>query len=210
MELRRFHYIWLGLIVLFGSLQLRADVTGSILGQVRDASGAVVSNASVIVTQTATGYTRTVESDSSGQYSLLALPPGRYRLTVSAPGFEKGVIDNIDLNVNDALQFDVHLKVGNVSALVTVEANTLQVQTVNTALGNTIDSTQILAMPLNGRSYLDLLALQPGVAPANTNGGYNDRSPASGLYGSSGNVSTDGQPEWANAFLVNGAEFNET
>jgi hypothetical protein len=210
MELRRFHYIWLGLIVLFGSLQLRADVTGSILGQVRDASGAVVSNASVIVTQTATGYTRTVESDSSGQYSLLALPPGRYRLTVSAPGFEKGVIDNIDLNVNDALQFDVHLKVGNVSALVTVEANTLQVQTVNTALGNTIDSTQILAMPLNGRSYLDLLALQPGVAPANTNGGYNDRSPASGLYGSSGNVSTDGQPEWANAFLVNGAEVNET
>jgi hypothetical protein len=210
MELRRFHYICLCLVVLFGSLQLRADVTGSILGQVRDASGAVVSNASVLVTQIATGYSRTVKSDSSGQYSLLALPPGRYRLTASAPGFEQAVIDNIDLNVNDALQFDVHLKVGNVSALVTVEANPLQVQTVNTALGNTIESNQILAMPLNGRSYLDLLALQPGVAPANTNGNYNDRSPASGLYGSSGNVSTDGQPEWANAFLVNGAEVNET
>jgi hypothetical protein len=210
MELRRFHYVCLALVVLLGTVQLRADVTGSILGQVRDASGAVVPNASVTVTQTVTGYARTVMSDSSGQYSFLALPPGRYRLTTSSPGFQQGVIDNIDVNVNDVLQFDVHLKVGNVSTLVTVEANAVQIQTVNTALGNTIEASQILAMPLNGRSYLDLLALQPGVAPANTNGGYNDRSPASGLYGSSGNVSTDGQPEWANAFLVNGAEVNET
>ena len=65
-------------------------------------------------------------------------------------------------------------------------------------------------MPLNGRSYIDLLSLQAGVSPINTNGGFNDRSPASGLYSSAGNVSTDGQPEYANAFLVNGAEVNET
>ncbi len=77
-------------------------------------------------------------------------------------------------------------------------------------MGTTITSAQILSMPLNGRSYLDLLSLQPGVAPANTNGGYNDRSPASGLYNSSGNVSTDGMPEFANAFLVNGADVSET
>src|SRR5207248_974076 len=100
--------------------------------------------------------------------------------------------------------------VGGAQEIVSVEANAVQVQTVSTALGTTVESQQILAMPLNGRSYLDLLSLQPGVAPVNTNGGYSDRRPASGLYSSSGNVSTDGQPEWANAFLVNGAEVNET
>ncbi len=210
MELRRVRCFCLCLIVLLGTVQLWADVTGSILGYVRDPSGAVLPNATVTAIQTATGYSRTVVSDASGQYSMLALPPGRYRLTASVPSFQQGVIDNIDLNVNDALHFDFALRVGNVSESVSVDANALQVQTVATSTGTTIESPQILAMPLNGRSYLDLLTLQAGVSPVNTNGGYNDRGPASGLYSSSGNVSTDGQPEYANAFLVNGAEVNET
>jgi hypothetical protein len=210
MELRRSPYFCVCLIVLLGTVHLWADVTGSILGYVRDRSGAVLSNANVTATQTATGYSRTVTSDSSGQYSILALPPGHYRLTASVPSFQQGVVENIDLNVNDALHFDFLLQVGSVSESISVEANALQVQTVTTATGTTIESPQILAMPLNGRSYLDLLSLQAGVSPANTNGSYSDRSPASGLYTSTGNVSTDGQPEWANAFLVNGAEVNET
>ena len=210
MELRRFRCFCLCLIVLLGTVQLWADVTGSILGYVRDPSGAVLPNATVTAIQTATGYSRAVTTDASGQYSMLALPPGRYRLTASVPSFQQGVIDNIDVNVNDALHFDFALRVGNVSESVSVEANALQVQTVSTATGTTIDSPQILSMPLNGRSYLDLLSLQAGVSPASTNGGYADRGPASGLYSSSGNVSTDGQPEYANAFLVNGAEVNET
>ena len=196
--------------MLLCTVQLRADVTGSILGYVRDTSGAVLPNATLTVIQTTTGYTRTATTDGSGQYSILALPPGSYRLTASMAGFENGVIDNINLNVNDALKFDFALKVGNVSQTVSVDASTVQVDTASTSMGTTINSSQILAMPLNGRSYLDLLSLQPGVAPANTNSGYNDRAPASGLYTSSGNVSTDGMPEFANAFLVNGAEVNET
>src|ERR1700733_5468819 len=197
-------------LLLLCALQLRADVTGSIIGYVRDSSGGVLPNATLTVTQTSTGYTRTATTDGSGQYSILALPPGNYRLTASMAGFENGVVENINLNVNDALKYDFSLQVGNVSQTVSVDASTVQVDTATTSLGTTITSATILAMPLNGRSYLDLLSLQPGVAPANTNGNYNDRSPASGLYGSSGNVSTDGQPEWANAFLVNGAEVNET
>jgi hypothetical protein len=210
MDLRRFRYFCLCLIVLLGTVQLWADVTGSITGYVRDKSGAVLPNATVTATQTATGYTRTISADASGQYSILALPPGRYRLTASVPSFQQGVVENIALNVNDALHFDFDLQVGSVSESISVDANALQVQTVATSTGTTIDSPQILAMPLNGRSYIDLLTLQAGVSPASTNGGYSDRGPASGLYSSSGNVSTDGQPEYANAFLVNGAEVNET
>ncbi len=210
MQLRACRSFCLCLFVLLGISSLWADVTGSIQGYVRDKSGAVLPNASVIAIQAATGYSRTVVSDLAGQYSILALPPGHYNLTASVPSFEKQVIDNVDLNVNDALHFDFVLQVGSVNESISVDANALQIETVSTATGTTIESPQILAMPLNGRSYLDLLSLQAGVSPANTNGGYSDRGPSSGLYSSSGNVSTDGQPEWANAFFVNGAEVNET
>ena len=214
MELRPFRCWCLCLSVLFVTLQLRADVTGSISGYVRDTSGAVLARANVTIVQQATGYTRTVKTDAGGQFRFLALPPGHYGLTATLDRFQREMIDDIDLNVNDQLHFDVSLKVGSIVESVSVEADTLQVQTESTQLGTTIQSNQILAMPLNGRSYLDLLSLQAGVAPANTNGNFNDRSPASGLYSSSpsasGNVSTDGQPEYANAFLVNGAEVNET
>jgi hypothetical protein len=212
MKIREFLYFGVCSILLLGVLPLRADVTGSILGYVRDSSGAVLPKATLTIVQTSNGYTRTANTDASGQYSILALPPGNYRLSASMAGFENGVVDNINLNVNDALKFDFALKVGNVSQTVSVDASTVQVDTATTSMGTTISSTQILAMPLNGRSYLDLLGLQPGVAPANTNSNYSasNRSPSSGLYGSAGTVSTDGQPEWANAFLVNGAEVNET
>jgi len=210
MERRSCRYFCVCLLALLGTVHVWADVTGSILGYVRDKSGAVLPNATITATQTATGYVRTVKSDSSGAYSILALPPGRYRLTASVPSFHEGVIENVDLDVNDALHFDFTLQVGSVTEVISVDADALQVQTVATSTGTTIESPQILAMPLNGRSYLDLLSLQAGVAPANTNSGYSDRGVASGLYTSTGNVSTDGQPEWANAFLVNGAEVNET
>ena len=210
MKLRYSRLVGFCLIALLATVQMWADVTGSIQGYVRDKSGAVIPNASVTAIQAATGYTRTVTADSSGSYTFLALPPGRYRLTAAVPNFEHGVIENVELNVNDALHFDFTLQVGNVTETVSVDASALQVQTTNSALGTTIQTNQILAMPLNGRSFLDLLSLQAGVSPSNTNSGYNDRSPASGLYNSAGNVSTDGQPEYANAFLVNGAEVNET
>jgi len=198
------------LLVLLATDALMADVTGSIQGYVRDSSGAVVTGAHVTVTEVSTNLQRGTTTDTQGAYNLLALPPGRYRIVAGATGFREATINDVDLKVNDELRFDLALTVGGEQQVVSVEANAVQVQTVSTALGTTIESRQILAMPLNGRSYLDLLSLQAGVAPLNTNSGYSDRSPSSGLYSSAGNVSTDGQPEWANAFLVNGAEVNET
>jgi Carboxypeptidase regulatory-like domain len=203
-------FFFLCLLVLIGSASLMADVTGSIQGYVRDSSGAVISGAHVTVTEVATNLNRQTATDSQGAYTFLALPPGRYQIVATITGFRQATLKDIDLKVNDELRFDLTLAVGGAQETVSVEANAVQIQTVSTTLGTTIESPQILAMPLNGRSYLDLLSLQAGVSPINTNSGYSDRGPSSGLYTSSGNVSTDGQPEWANAFLVNGAEVNET
>ena len=81
------------LLLLVGAAPLRADVTGSILGYVRDSSGGALPNATLTVTQASTGYTRTATTDGSGQYTILALPPGTYRLTAADAGFENGVVD---------------------------------------------------------------------------------------------------------------------
>jgi len=210
MQCRAYYFLSVSLLVLLGTVNLMADVTGSIQGYVRDSSGAVLAGAHVVVTEVSTNQKREAVTNSEGAYTFLALAPGHYQVVASANGFREATLKDIDLKVNDQLRYDLTMVVGGTQEIVSVEANAVQVQTVSTALGTTIESPQILAMPLNGRSYLDLLSLQPGVAPVNTNGGYSDRSPASGLYSSSGNVSTDGQPEWANAFLVNGAEVNET
>jgi Carboxypeptidase regulatory-like domain len=205
-----YRFFYLCLLVLLGSASLMADVTGSIQGYVRDSSGAVISGAHVTVTEVATNLQRGTITDTQGAYIFLALPPGHYKIDASVTGFRQTTMTDIDLRVNDELRYDLTLAVGGTQQTISVEANAVQVETVSTATGTTIESAQILAMPLNGRSYLDLLSLQAGVSPLNTNSGYSDRLPASGLYTSSGNVSTDGQPEWANAFLVNGAEVNET
>src|SRR5579863_854890 len=137
MELRRFRCLCLCVGMLLATMQLWADVTGSVSGYVRDKSGAVLPNASVTATAPATGYKRTVTADAAGQYSILALPPGRYSLSAMAPNFERGVIDNIDLQVNDELHFDFALQVGGVTQTVSVEADAVQVQTASTQLGTT-------------------------------------------------------------------------
>jgi len=210
MRLRGYHCSCLCLLVLLGAASLWADVTGSVEGYIRDSSGAVVTGAHVTIVEAATNLKREATTDGQGAYTFLALPPGKYQITATQAGFQQTTVSDVNLNVNDKLRFDLTLPIGSVQQITNVEANAVQVETSSTVLGTTVESPQILAMPLNGRSYLDLLSLQAGVSPMNTNSGYSDRGPASGLYASSGNVSTDGQPEWANAFLVNGAEVNET
>jgi hypothetical protein len=187
--------------------QLKADVTGTIVGVVRDASGATVVGAQITAANIATNFTRETKSDASGEFRLLALPPGPYRVTATATGFDQFVATGIDLKVNDQLRVDVSLKVGTVKESVTVEASTVQVETESTQLGQVFETKQILSLPLNGRSYIDLLSLQAGVAPT-TSGSIQQDRPVSGIL-SAGNVSVNGQRETANAFLVNGGDVSE-
>src|SRR5262245_1742705 len=208
MRNRKFALVLIVLIMLAGVSSVRADVTGSILGVIHDRSGAVVAGAQVVAINVATNLKQETASTADGSFRILALPAGTYKLTVNAKGFRQFVENDIVVQVNDKLTFDVTLDVGSVTDTVEIEANAVQVQTENTQLGDVIDSKKMLALPLNGRSYLDLLGLQAGVAPATAETIMQDRPVAGGLA-NSGNISVNGQRETANAFLVNGGDVSE-
>jgi Carboxypeptidase regulatory-like domain len=195
------------LTMLGGAATLRADVTGSILGVVHDSTGAVVAGARVVVTNSKTNFSQETLSGADGTYRLLALAAGVYNLTVTAPGFKTYTATDIEVKVNDQLHQEVTLALGAVTEMVNVEANSVQVQTESTQLGDVIDSKKMLALPLNGRSYIDLLGLQAGVAPGTSESIQQDR-PVSGTL-NPGNISVNGQRETANAFLVNGGDVSE-
>src|SRR3954464_10212806 len=99
---------------------VKADVTGSILGTVRDSTDLAIPKAVVVVTNVDTNLSKQANSDETGQFRFLALPVGRYSLAVSAPGFQRFVTTGIDLNVNDQYRVDPKLQVGNVQQEVQV------------------------------------------------------------------------------------------
>jgi hypothetical protein len=192
---------------------LLADVTGSILGVVRDPSSAVVKGAQVRVTNTQTNFSQQTVTADDGSYRFLALPVGNYTVNVTFAGFQQFNATDIVLKVNDELRIDIALRVGNVKEEISIASDALQVETESTQLGDVIDSKKMMALPLNGRSYLDLLGLQAGVAPSGSvtiggQSGTGGRS-VSGYLQNAGNVSVNGQRETANAFLVNGGDVSE-
>src|SRR3984957_17263988 len=199
--------VLLVLVALLCSTVLRADVTGSIQGTVHDRSQGAVSGAKVLITNVATNATSETTTASDGTFRVLALAAGTYKLNVTASGFRPFEEAGIVISVNDQLSFDVTLDVGSVSDKVEVAANAVQVQTESTQLGDVIDSKKMLALPLNGRSFIDLLGLQAGVAPGTAQTIQQDR-PVSGIL-NSGNISVNGQRETANAYLVNGGDVSE-
>jgi hypothetical protein len=195
------------LIAVCTAVNLSADVTGTILGTVHDSSNLAVAGAHVAATNIEKNFVREVVSGTDGGYRFLALPPGNYKVIATAPGFDQFITTGIRLQVNDELRVDVALQVGTVRETVSVEANAVQVEAESTQLGQVVNTKQILSLPLNGRSFIDLLGLQAGVAPVTSESIQQDR-PVSGIL-SSGNVSVNGQRETANAFLVNGGDVSE-
>ncbi len=195
------------LAALLGSNVARADVTGSILGVVHDPTSAVIAGVQITATSVETNQSHSAQSDATGQYRILALPVGNYRLEAVAQGFQKFLTTGIELTVNEEKRVDITLQVGSIEQQVEVNATAVQVETTNTQLGDVIDQKKVLSLPLNGRSYIDLLGLQAGVAPTTVGSMQQDR-PVSGDL-SAGNISVNGQRETANAFLVNGGDVTE-
>ena len=189
-----------------------ASVTGSIGGTVTDATGGVIPGATVTAINAETGVKVTTKTNATGAYNFPELNVGHYDLLVEATGFavlqEKGIM----LDVNAALRVDAVMKVTTVSERVEVAANSVQVDTVSTQLGEVIGEASMTSLPLNGRSYTDLLALQPGVVPAsneNSNGvnSYSNAPPSGGL--NDGTLSISGARGTSNGFMVNGGNVLE-
>ena len=133
--------------------------TAQINGTVSDATGLAVPGAEVKVTQTATGQVRTTISGANGGYVLPDLPIGPYQMEVSKEGFAKFVQSGIVLQVASNPTLDVSLKVGAVTESVQVEANAAQVETQATGVGQVIDNTRVLELPLNARNSQQLIML---------------------------------------------------
>ena len=191
-----------------------ANVGGSISGTVKDPSGSVVPNAAVTVREVNTGLSYHTRTDSKGYYTLPVLPVGHYELEIQATGFHGHQRKSIVLDTNAALTLDAVLQVGGIDQTVSVTDNTLHVETTSTQMGQVISSRQMTAVPLDGRSYTDLLSLQPGVAPATSitssmvqDVGATILNPSGTL--NPGTISVNGQREFANYFSVNGSDAEE-
>lgn len=209
----RFHLLLMAAVAAMAFAQTsHASVTGTLSGTVRDPSGAVIPVATVVALNTQTGVKQITTTDASGFYSFPELPIGNYEITIQKAGFRQYEQTGLVINVNTVLRVDATLQVGAVSQAVTVSSTAVHVETTSTQLGQVITGTKTVTLPLNGRSYTDLLALQPGVAPQSS-GEYstaytNFANPVSGDL-NAGGLSINGQRETADGFTVNGADVNE-
>jgi len=206
-------------LILMAGHCLWALSAGSLSGTVVDPSGATVPNVAVAVVNAALRSEFKSASDAKGYYSFPALPVGHYDLTVEAAGFQTQRRTDVVVDADSALRVDVAMQLKRRSDEVTVSASAASVDTVvekiSTHLGEVVQSAQIEALPLNGRAYTDLLAIQPGVTPATTltstsvimAGVTGTINPSGDL--NPGNVSIDGQRESANGFMVNGIDVQE-
>jgi Carboxypeptidase regulatory-like domain len=193
---------------------LAATVAGNISGIVTDPHGLLVGGAKVTATELGTNFKQTTTTDAKGFYSLTGLPVGLYEISVDAVGFKQYHETNLNLNASGALLVNASLLVGSRTETITVSSSNVRVENVDTQLGEVIESFEATSVPLNGRSFTDLLALQPGIAPAPsfTSGslqaaGASTISPSGNL--NPGTISINGQREFANGFTVNGASVEE-
>jgi hypothetical protein len=194
---------------------LVAATTGSISGTVKDPSAAVIPGATVTATNTATNVQTKTVSDDKGFYTFPSLPVGRYNVKVEEEGFGTQARNNLEVDANGALVADLTLEMAEKIEEVTVLENAAQVETASSQMGQVVTGTQMTSVALNGRSYTDLLALQPGIVPMSTQlpdsivmaGASVAIAPSGGL--NPGNQSISGQREDANGFMVNGGDVKE-
>jgi hypothetical protein len=201
-------------LLLISSLSLTSESlaqlsTASINGRITDPSGAVVSNAAVVLRNVDTSVENTTTSNGAGVYAFLNITPGRYTLKATATAFGPAEVPAFTLAVSQIASVDFSLKVGNVASVVTIQAATPQLETSSANLGTVIATQQVNDLPLNGRNFTQLLSLTPGVSTANT--GQNAGGGLSPVaLGSAIQLPVvNGQTSRSNYFLIDGLDGND-
>ena len=177
------------------------DVTGSIYGVVTDATGALIPNATVDLREPDRGVSRHVVANSKGEYNFAQLPIGSYTVTVAAPGFQGYVQSHVPVDAAQDSHVDVKLNAGDVTSSVTVDSNSVGVDTRTATLGTLIDNTSVQEMPIDGNNIVNLVALLPGVTSINAPISFtNDRQGPT--------FSASGSRVAQNLFLLDGIIYN--
>ncbi len=181
-----------------------AQVSAQLSGLVTDPSGAAISGAAITVKNTGTGAVRTVSTDTSGRYQVPSLPVGEYEIRAKAPKFQEAVRTGVQLAVGQDATVDLHLAIGEASQQVTVEANASLVNVSTADISGLVGETQVRDLPLNGRSYDELMTLNPGVVNFTweKTGGVGVSNSTSG-----NNFAVSGNRPQQNLYLLNGVEF---
>ncbi|PWU05422.1 MAG: TonB-dependent receptor, partial [Terriglobia bacterium] len=180
------------------SIAFAQTFTATITGVVRDATGAVLPGAAITARHTESGLTRAALSDADGSYNLPSLPVGAYEITVEKVGFKLEVRRGIELVVAQHSVVDLTLQVGNVEQRVTVTADAPLVNTTLSSTAGLISEQQVKDLPLNGRSFDQLLTLNTGIANNTSNMGQGN-----GWTG----FSVAGKRQETNRFLINGVDW---
>jgi hypothetical protein len=138
--------------------------SGRIVGTVTDPNGASVAQAKITVTNTATEQALTVTTNDTGDFAATPLEPGTYTVTVTATGFQTFIVRNVEVQVNQSARADAHLQIGSMATTIEVKANAPLLNSESASLGTVVTNTEIVNLPLNGRSFYDLAKLTPGAA----------------------------------------------
>jgi hypothetical protein len=194
-------------IPLLHSTAFAQMTTGSILGTVHDSTGAVVAGAKVTVTDTGKGTSKTDATDAQGGYNIPFLLPGSYDLTVTAQGFKTTVSKGIVVDIDQKARVDVDLQPGGVSETVNVESAAPLIHLESSELGDVVGKTQVQNLPLNGRNFVQLTYLVPGVTSGQA--GENLSGSSSFNPRAASNFNALGSQANANAYLVDGIFDNE-
>src|SRR6516162_3333478 len=203
------------LFLFLSSLAVRAQTAnGQVNGTVTDTSGAIVSGATVRLTNQGTKITNQAKTNSTGYFLFTNVLPGTYTLSVEQPGFKTETVNPFEIQVNQTLTQDVHLQVGAVTENVTVTTQAPLIQTSSAELGTVIPQQPVQELPLNGRNFTQLLILTPGITPVATAQGSTGVSATdAGITAIPGTLfykpSVNGQGNRENMFFLDGIINND-